>query len=129
MSVDNAAPLGTGRGLERQIPFFVAIGAFGYFVDASVTYLLARKFGVDPLLARPPAFALATVFNFALNRSLTFADTKTSLLQAFFRYVMVCGAGLIVNYSVYALCIATAPFVGLPATPGLLPLFVACGSG
>ena len=129
MSVENAAPAGVGRGIERQIPFFVATGAFGYVVDAGVTYLLARKFGVDPLLARPPAFALATVLNFTLNRALTFADTKSSLLPAFVRYVMVCAAGLAVNYSVYELCIVMAPWVGLSATPAMLPLFVACGSG
>ena len=129
MSVDSARSVGAGETLKRQIPSFVAIGAFGYFVDASVTYLLARKFGVDPFLARPPAFALATVLNFALNRGLTFASTKSPLLSAFVRYVVVCSAGLIVNYSVYALCIATAPFAGFPATPTLLPLFVACGSG
>ena len=129
MSVENAASVGAGRGLERQIPLFVAIGAFGYIVDASVTYLLARKFGIDPFLARPPAFALATVLNFALNRALTFSHSKSALLPAFVRYVMVCGAGLAVNYSVYALCIVMAPSVGLSATPAMLPLFVACGSG
>jgi len=129
MSVGEAALARVGAPLKRQIPFFVAIGLFGYVVDASVTYLLARKFGVDPLLARPPAFALATVLNFALNRALTFADTKTSIHSAFIRYVVVCAAGLAVNYTVYALCIALAPLLGLPATPAMLPLFVACGSG
>jgi len=129
MSVENAASVGAGRGLERQIPLFVAIGAFGYIVDASVTYLLARRFGIDPFLARPPAFALATVLNFTLNRALTFSHSKSALLPAFVRYVMVCGAGLAVNYSVYALCVVMAPSVGLSATPGMLPLFVACGSG
>src|ERR1700733_7687306 len=103
MSVGDVASVGPGETLKRQIPFFVAIGLFGYLVDASVTYLLARKFGVDPLLARPPAFALATVLNFTLNRALTFAHSKSSLLPAFVRYVMVCAAGLAVNYSVYAL--------------------------
>jgi putative flippase GtrA len=129
MSIDSAAPLGAERGLERQIPYFVAIGAFGFVVDAGVTYLLARKFGFDPLFARPPAFALATVLNFVLNRALTFANSKSSLLPAFVRYVMVCAAGLVVNYSVYALCIVMAPLAGLPTSPRMLPLFVACGSG
>src|SRR5271156_5038147 len=129
MSVESAAPLGARRGLEHQIPFFVAIGALGYVVDAGVTYLLAQKFGFDPFLARPPAFALATVLNFALNRTLTFAGSKSSLLPAFVRYVMVCAAGLAGNYSVYAVCILAAPLAGVSATPAMLPLFVACGSG
>ena len=42
---------------------------------------------------------------------------------------MVCAAGLVVNYAVYALCVVVAPLVGLPATPAMLPLFVAAGSG
>lgn len=129
MSVGDVASVEPGVTLKRQIPFFVAIGLFGYVVDASVTYLLARKFGFDPFLARPPAFALATVLNFALNRALTFAHTKSPILSGFARYVVVCAAGLAVNYSVYALCIALAPFAGLPTTPAVLPLFVACGSG
>jgi putative flippase GtrA len=129
MSVGDAASVDEIRTLKRQIPCFVAIGLFGYVVDASVTYWLAQKFGVGPLLARPPAFALATVLNFVLNRILTFADTRTSVLSAFARYVVVCAAGLAVNYSVYALCIVMAPLAGLSATPAVLPLFVACGSG
>ncbi len=124
-----AATVGAGRKLKRQLPSFVAIGLFGYVVDAGVTYLLARFFGVDPFLARPPAFALATVLNFALNRALTFTDSNAAALPAFLRYVVVCAAGLAVNYSVYASGIALAAFVGIPATPALLPLFVAAGSG
>lgn len=129
MSVEN---IGTARShgeLKRQIPSFVAIGAFGYVVDASVTFVLARSFNVDPYLARFPAFAVATVLNFALNRKLTFAHSTAPLLEAFVRYVMVCAAGLAVNYAVYAACIFAASLIGLTVTPALLPLFVACGSG
>ncbi len=124
-----AATVGAGRKLKRQLPSFVAIGLFGYAVDAGVTYLLARFFGLDPLLARPPAFALATVLNFALNRALTFADSEVAALPAFLRYIAVCAAGLAVNYSVYAIGIALASLAGIAATPSLLPLFVAAGSG
>ncbi len=129
MSVENIEAVGTGGGLKRQVPSFVAIGAFGYVVDASVTFLLARSFGVDPYLARFPAFALATVLNFALNRKLTFAHSTAPWLEAFVRYIVVCAAGLAVNYAVYAACIALASLIGLAASPAFLPLFVACGSG
>ena len=40
MSVDSGAP---SASLKRQIPSFVAVGVFGYFVDASVTYGLVRN--------------------------------------------------------------------------------------
>ncbi len=126
MTSNSVAP---SASLKRQLPSFVAIGAFGYVVDASVTYALARWIGVDPLLARFPAFALATVINFLLNRSLTFAHSTEPLIPAFVRYVMVCALGLIVNYAAYASCLAAAPWLGYANTPAMLPLYVAFGSG
>lgn len=126
MSVDSTAP---SASLKRQIPAFVAVGIFGYFVDASVTYGLVRAFGVDPFLARLPAFALATILNFALNRALTFSHSTAPFLDAFVRYVMVCAAGLVVNYAVYATCLAASDLLGFTRAATVLPLFVAFGSG
>lgn len=128
MSVAEPRAAAAGSHLRRQIPSFVAIGLFGFVVDAGVTYLLAQRFGLAPAWARPPAFAIATVLNFALNRALTFRASDVPLLRAFVRYVMVCAAGLAVNYTVFLVCVALSPLVGLPATPAILPLFVACGS-
>ena len=129
MSVSNILPVEMQRTLKRQVPSFVAIGLFGYVVDAGVTYGLVREWGVDPLLARFPAFALATVLNFALNRTLTFAHSTARLLPAFVRYIMVCAAGFVVNYLVYAATFELARHLGFAQTPTLLPLFVACGAG
>ena len=129
MSAAEPRAVDAGSQLKRQIPSYVAIGVFGYFVDAGVTYLLARAFGVPAALARLPAFAVATVVNFGLNRALTFRASEVALLGAFVRYVLVCAAGLVVNYAVYLACIAASPFVGVTVTPALLPLFVAAGSG
>ncbi|MGD0562981.1 MAG: GtrA family protein [Roseiarcus sp.] len=129
MSAAEPSAVGAGSQLKRQIPAFVAIGLFGFFVDAGVTYFLAQRFGVAPALARPPAFAIATLVNFALNRAVTFRATTAPLMRAFARYVMVCAAGLAVNYAVYLACIALAPLLGLAVTPAILPLFVACGAG
>ena len=72
MSAGGTEAIPMKGALKRQVPIFAMIGAFGYVVDASVTYGLVRGFGIDPFLARFPAFALATVLNFALNRALTF---------------------------------------------------------
>jgi putative flippase GtrA len=129
MSASDSVTIGARGTLKRQIPSFVAVGAFGYLVDAGVTYGLARGFGVDPLLARLPAFAVATVLNFTLNRALTFADSTAPLILAFVRYVMVCAAGLVVNYLVYATAIGITVFMGFAVKPAALPFFVACGSG
>lgn len=114
--------------LKRQIPTFAAIGAFGFVVDSGLTYLGVR-FGLDPYFARFPAFAVATVLNFLLNRRLTFADSRAPLLQAFLRYCLVCGAGLAVNWTAYALALGAAGRLGLATPPETLPIFVAFGTG
>jgi putative flippase GtrA len=129
MSASETLTIRASGSLRRQIPAFFAVGVFGYVIDALVTYTLARGFGVDAYLARLPAFAVATVVNFGLNRALTFSDSTAPLLTAFARYVMVCAAGLAVNYVVYASTILLATWAGFPTSPAMLPLFVACGSG
>ncbi|MBV8661567.1 MAG: GtrA family protein [Hyphomicrobiales bacterium] len=136
MTISEEATAGESRAVEagsqlrRQVPAFVMVGIFGVFVDAGVTYALARGFHVAPAFARPPAFAVATVLNFALNRALTFRDSGAPLLRAFVRYVMVCAAGLVINYAVYLACVAASPLAGIDVnqTPEILPLFVAAGS-
>ncbi len=128
MEVAETGTFDAGSQLSRQIPAFVFVGVVGVFVDAGVTYALAKGFDVSPVLARPPAFAVATVVNFALNRALTFRSSTAPLLRAFVRYVMVCAAGLVVNYAVYLACIAASPLAGVTVTPAILPLFVAAGS-
>jgi putative flippase GtrA len=115
--------------LRRQIPAFAAIGLFGYCVDAGITYLGAKYLALSPEIARPPGFIIATIVNFALNRVITFAHVDTPLMRAFLRYCLVASAGLVVNYAVYSLCLVLSPRVGVAVTPGLLPLFVAAGSG
>jgi putative flippase GtrA len=114
---------------RRQLPVFVMVGVFGYVVDSAVTYALARGAHLDPLIARLPAFAVATVLNFGLNRSLTFAGSRAPLLQAFLRYVLVCLGGLVINWCVYALAFEAARRIGAPTSPETLPLYVAAGSG
>jgi putative flippase GtrA len=121
--------MGANR-LRRQIPVFAAVGAFGFVVDSGLTYALVRGFGLDPLIARLPAFALATVLNFGLNRALTFSGSRAPLLGAFLRYCLVCGAGLVVNWSAYALALTAAiGLLGGPLRPETLPIFVAFGTG
>jgi putative flippase GtrA len=126
MNSDSIAP---SASLKRQLPSFVAIGAFGYVVDASITYFCARALGVDPFLARFPGFIIATLANFALNRAFTFAHSTEPLWAAFVRYVMVCAVGLAVNYAAYAAGLGAYEFAGHAATPAVLPVFVAFGSG
>ena len=53
-AVKPAAPA-HGR-IAAQIPAFAAIGLFGYFVDAGITFCGAKYLGLSPELARPPGF-------------------------------------------------------------------------
>ena len=122
------APRHTSR-LRRQVPAFAVVGAIGFVVDSGLTYLFARALGLDPRIARLPAFGIATIVNFALNRALTFAGTRAPLIGAFVRYCMVCGVGLAVNWSVFALALAGAAGVGLPTPDYTLPVFIAAGTG
>jgi putative flippase GtrA len=125
--VKTAAP--TPGRIAEQVPAFAAIGAIGFLVDAGVTYLGAKYLGLSPELARPPGFVLATIVNFALNRSITFRHARSPLAGSFARYLLVASAGLAVNYAVYSACVFLAPGVGVPVTPAILPLFVAVGCG
>ena len=125
-AVKPAAP-GHGR-IAEQVPTFAAIGLAGYVVDATITYLCAKYVGLSPELARPPGFIVATIVNFALNRSITFRHARSPLARSFVRYVLVASVGLVVNFAVYLACLALAPIAGITVTAAILPLFVAAGS-
>ena len=115
--------------IAEQVPAFAAIGVMGFFVDATITFVCAKYLGLSPELARPPGFIVATIFNFALNRSITFRHSRAPVFRAFLRYCGVASVGLAVNYAVYSACVALAPMAGFAVTPAILPLFVAAGSG
>ena len=119
----------SGGRIAAQIPAFAAVGFFGYFVDAGITYLCARYLSLSPELARPPGFVVATLVNFALNRAITFRHSRAPPVRAFLRYCVVASAGLAVNYAVYLACVLLAPRAGIAVTPEILPLFVAAGVG
>ena len=129
MSSSEAITTKNAGSVRRQAPSFVVIGLIGYVVDSSITYALARGFGVNPFLARIPAYVIATIINFALNRALTFANSNTPLLRAFVKYVMVCAVGFVVNYLVYVTALEVTPMLGVTVTPAFIPLFVAMGAG
>jgi putative flippase GtrA len=116
------------EALARQIPPFLIIGALGFCLDAGVTVTLARSFGAPPLLARPPAFVIVTLVNFALNRAFTFPSSQTAWPAALGRYVLVCLAGLALNYAVYAALLGLAAAFGVAIGAPLLTLFVAGGT-
>ena len=115
------------RRVTRQFVSFALVGAFGYVIDAAVTYVCARYLGLSAELARPPGFVIATIVNFLLNRSITFRDSRTPAFRAFVRYCAVASVGLAINYAAYTLCVVLSPRFGVPVTPAILPLFVLVG--
>jgi putative flippase GtrA len=115
--------------IADQVPAFAAIGLFGYFIDAAITYICAKYLDLSPELARPPGFIIATIVNFALNRSITFRHSRAPLVRAFLRYCGVASVGLALNYAVYSACVFLVPRAGIAVTAAILPLFVAAGSG
>jgi len=126
-AVKPAAP--THGRIAKQVPAFAAIGLIGYVVDATITFVGAKYLGLWPELARPPGFIVATIVNFALNRSITFRHARSPLAGSFVRYSLVASVGLAINYAVYSACVALAPIAGIAVTPAILPLFIAAGSG
>ena len=116
-------------GLQWQVPSFVAVGLFGLVVDSTVTYAAVRMFGLDPLIARFPAFSIATVLNFGLNRLLTFRHSDVALGRAFSRYLVVCAFGFGVNYLAYVVALQFLARMGISVPAEYLPLLVAWGAG
>ena len=121
--------LAARRALARQIPAFLIIGALGFCLDEAITITLVKGLGVSPLLARPPSFAIVTLINFVLNRLFTFGAGEASWPLALARYVLVCLGGLVVNYAIYAGCLALADASGWALSSPLLTMFVAAGTG
>lgn len=129
MSHSGSETVDARAALARQVVAFLAIGAFGFCLDAAMTIGLVQWAGTPPLLARLPAFVVVTLINFALNRAFTFRAGGQRWLGALGRYIVVCLGGIAVNYAVYAGLLALAALFHLAVSPGVLTLFVACGTG
>ena len=126
-AVKPAAP--THGRIAKQVPAFAAIGLIGYVVDATITFVGAKYLGLSPELARPPGFIVATIVNFALNRSITFRHARAPLAVS----------SSAIGWSPRPAWPSTTPSIrraslsrpiaGIAVTPAILPLFVAAGSG
>lgn len=131
------ATAGTRRGLSallanreaQRFLKFVVVGGIGFCVDTGTLTILALIFGVDRVVAKAVAFALAVLNNFIWNRLWTYpeARSKSLLTQvALFVAVSVVGLGialLVFNFvdqialehanAVVALYVAQAASVGV----------------
>jgi len=107
-----------------QAASFCAVGTCGMVVDLTMMTLLMSAWGVFPL-ARVLSIAAAMVFNFFLNRWVTFLgaarDRWPSQLA---KFVAACSLGLLINWSVsnllYGLLPALRPVYQLLCIAGIL---------
>ena len=105
-----------------QAALFCAVGTCGMVVDLTLMTLLMH-FGVVFPLARVAAIATAMVFNFVLNRRITFPGaTGSSWKPQLTKFVAVCSIGSLINWSVsYAL------YAWVPSLRGAYQLFCVAG--
>ncbi len=107
-------------------PFcFAVVGTSGACVDLACFALLQL---ITPLpLARGLSIWLAMTWNYALNRRVTFADSRGErILRQYLLFCAACGAGAVVNWSVtVALCAYVGIFAAYPVAAAILGI----GSG
>jgi putative flippase GtrA len=107
----------------RRLLFFLTVGALGFVVDAGVSTALVKAGGASPLLARIPAFVLASLATYVGNRRFTFAERQGPLVKGWFLYVGSTAFGALLNYAVFCAAIGL-----LRPMAWAVPLSIAAGS-
>ena len=91
---------------------FLLVGGFGFVVDASILASLVHQYGWGDYVARMVSFPVAVVTTWALNRRFAFPDGASARRgREYTRYLTVQTLGSLINFSVYAACIATIPIM------------------
>lgn len=81
---------------------FLATGVLGFLIDLALSLGLTQILGVAASLARYPAFLVASLATYWLNRYWTFSGTDDrSLLVGWARYAAATSIGVLVNYAAY----------------------------
>jgi len=88
---------------------FCAVGGVGFVVDGGLLTLLMEVFGLGPYSARVVSFLSAATVTWLLHRNFTFRRTEGSRRRQWVRFLAVNGIGAVLNYGVYAACVAFAP--------------------
>ena len=108
---DRLAPAAARVGEARAAVFqridpamlrFGVVGCVGFVVDFAILQFLAHGLGVNPILAQVPAFAVAVVVTWLLNRIWTFnAAHPTGRLKQAALYLGVQCVGAATNFVIY----------------------------
>ena len=106
LSEHPAIPEEAGVNSGAQFLSFVAVGAIGFVIDASVLHL-AIKAGLGLYGGRLVSFASAATSTWLLNRRYTFQwQNIRPGWREWSRYVRLMGLGGLSNYGIYALCVS-----------------------
>lgn len=76
---------------------FGTVGALGFVVDFSITYLLLHVLGFHELISNAIGFTFAAIFNYMLNRLWTFRSKNPNVKAEFIRFFIVSLIGLGIN--------------------------------
>ncbi|MBB5609086.1 MULTISPECIES: GtrA family protein [unclassified Janthinobacterium] len=94
----------------KQFLRFCLVGTLGFVVDAGVLQLLLLTVTTNPYTARIFSFLAAASVTWICNRSFTFRSAIPASRAEWLRYVGLMALGALVNYTVYALCIAASSY-------------------
>lgn len=93
----------------NQLLRFCVVGTVGFVIDAAILQVLVLGAHANPYAARVASFMLAASATWLMNRRYTFAASLEPTRIEWLRYVGLMGLGALVNYGVFALCIAFWP--------------------
>ena len=113
--------------IGRQFVSFTGVGLIGLAVDAGVFTLLTGAFAWSMAPARAASVSGMVLVTWALNRAITFAQHRSRRRGAeLVRYALVQALGLVLNLSVFWLCLRSS--AALRQVP-LLPLVFGAAAG
>lgn len=84
---------------------FGMVGALGFVIDFSVTWVMLSIFGLFEYVANAIGFTVAASSNYALNRHWTWRSKNPNVRIEFLKFLMVSLAGLGINSFVIFLCL------------------------
>jgi putative flippase GtrA len=90
--------------------WFVLAGASGFVVDAGILTLLMRIAGLPLMAARAVSFSCAVTVTWLINRNVAFARrARPRVSREYVGYVLIQVFGAVINFGVFAACIALLP--------------------
>ncbi len=78
---------------------YSVVGASGTVIDFSVLIFLVEVGKIHPLAASLPAFLLAVINNYLLNRFWTYRNKESALIKQMAKFLAVSIVGLLINSS------------------------------